>query len=91
MPITLAECMRDVPPQARLTVITKYWRARERAARYEALAEQLEQLNVLPSLAIGQRDQPGMAEAGVRLQSARAARGRQFSTRILRYSWPNMN
>lgn len=72
-PTTLADCLRAVAPKDRLDVITAYWRTREGAARYQALNEQLEQLNALPSIAIELRDQPGMAEASVRLQGARRA------------------
>jgi hypothetical protein len=72
-PTTLADCLRGVAPKERLGVIEAYWRTRERVARYQALNEQLEQFNVLPSMAIELRDQPGMAEASVRLQAARRA------------------
>jgi hypothetical protein len=67
----LADCLRGVPAQNRLAVIGAYWRARGCAARYQVLAEKHQQLSALQSIAIGLRDQPGMAEAGVRLQAAR--------------------
>jgi hypothetical protein len=70
-PVALAECLRGVPAQDRLAVIHAYWQARECAARFQVLTELQEQLNALQSIAIPQRDQPGMAEAGVRLQAAR--------------------
>jgi hypothetical protein len=70
-PVALAECLRDVPTQDRLAVIHAYWQARECAARFQVLTELQEQLSALQSIAIPQRDQPGMAEAGVRLQAAR--------------------
>lgn len=70
-PATLAECLRGVAPAQRLNVIQAFWNAREQAARYQAFADQVEQLNALPAIAIGLRDRPGMAEATVRLQAAR--------------------
>jgi hypothetical protein len=73
IPATLADCLRGVPVEGRLAVITAYWRARERAARYQALNEQSEQLGLLPPIVLTFRDTPGMAEAGVRLQAARRA------------------
>ncbi len=72
-PTTLAESLRGVAAPQRLSVIAAFWRARERAARYQALTERLEQLNTLPTIAFGARDQPGMGEAGVRLEAARRA------------------
>lgn len=70
-PATLAECLRGVAPAQRLNVIAAFWKAREQAARYQAFADQVEQLNALPAIAIGLRDRPGMAEASVRLQASR--------------------
>lgn len=72
-PTTLAECLRSVPSDRRLNAIAAFWQARERAAVYQALADQLEQLNALRAVAIDLRDRRGMAEAGVRLQAARRA------------------
>ncbi len=70
-PTSLADCLRGLSPRQRLNVIAHYWRTRERAARYQALGEQWEQLNALRTVAIGLRDKPGMAGANVRLQAAR--------------------
>jgi hypothetical protein len=70
-PATLAECLRGVAPAQRLSVVAAFWNAREQAARYQAFAEQVEQLNALPAIAIELRDRPGIAEASVRLQAAR--------------------
>jgi hypothetical protein len=67
---TLAECLRGVDASRRLSVIRAYWRARERAARYQALVDQVEQLSALPVIAIEKRERP---ELGVRLQAARRA------------------
>lgn len=72
-PIQLVECLRGVSPAERLAVIDAFWRARQQAARCQVLAEHLEQLAALPSIAIGMRDQPGMAEVTVRVQAARKA------------------
>lgn len=82
-PVALAECLRGVPAPNRLSMIRAYWRARQYAARFQVLNEQQEQLNALQSVAIGQRDQPGMAEAGVRLQAARrSARAAIFDAQL---------
>ncbi len=70
-PATLAECLRGVAPAQRLNAVTAFWNAREKAARYQAFAEQVEQLNALPAIAIELRDRPGIAEASVRLQAVR--------------------
>ncbi len=67
----LADCLRNVAPQQRLAVVAAYWRTRERAARYQVLSDEFEQLGALSSIVIGKRGQHGMAEAGVRLQAAR--------------------
>lgn len=72
-PTALADCLRNIPASSRPAVIGAYWRTRERAARYQAAADQQEQLNALPAIAISLRDQPGVTEASVRLQAARLA------------------
>jgi len=71
--VTLHECLRTTQPADRLAVISSFWQAREAAARYQAEVERVEQLNALPPIAIHLREQPGMAEASLRLQSARRA------------------
>jgi hypothetical protein len=72
-PIALADCLRGISPVERLAVIDAFWLAREQAARCQVLAEYLEQLSALPSVAISMRDQQGIAEATVRIQAARKA------------------
>lgn len=72
-PVQLVECLRGISPAERLAVIDAFWRARQQAARCQVLAEHLEQLAALPSIAIGMRDQQGMAEVTVRVQAARKA------------------
>jgi hypothetical protein len=67
---TLADCLRGVGPRQRMNVIGAYWHAREEAARYQAMADQVEQLGALPALAIDLRHHPALA---VRLQAARRA------------------
>ena len=51
-PTTLADCLRGVPANRRMNVIAAFWQAREQAARYQALADQVEQLATLPAIAI---------------------------------------
>jgi hypothetical protein len=65
--------LRAVPGQNRAAAIDAFWRARERAARLQLLGDEQERLDALQSIAIPLGDQPGMAEAGVRLQAARRA------------------
>ncbi|MBI3837388.1 MAG: hypothetical protein HY288_05585 [Planctomycetia bacterium] len=72
-PTALADCLRSVPPEKRLAVITAYWRSRERIACHQALGDELEQLNALATIAIGSRERPGVAGASVRLQATRLA------------------
>ncbi|REK15863.1 MAG: hypothetical protein DWQ37_08595 [Planctomycetota bacterium] len=72
-PATLADCLGASAGPGREAIIQAFWKARESAAHLQVLGEQLEQLNTLQAIAIPQRDQPGMAEAGVRLQAARLA------------------
>ena len=75
-PLMLADCLRGVPAENRLAAIEAYWKTREMAARYQVLADQVDQLTTLQSVATAERNQPGIAAAGVRLQAARrAARG----------------
>jgi hypothetical protein len=69
-PATLADCLRGVPANRRMNVISAFWQAREKAARYQALADQVEQLATLPALAINLRREPGL---GVRVQATRRA------------------
>lgn len=69
----LADCLRSVSGQQRLAVIRAYWLARERAAGYQAVIEEQEQLMALQAIAVALRNEPGIAEAGVRLQAARRA------------------
>jgi hypothetical protein len=69
--VELAECLGEVSAERRLAVIRAYWSARQLAARYQVLTERQEQLDGLQTIAISHRDQPGMADAGVRLQAAR--------------------
>ena len=70
-PVSLFDCLRQVAPDNRMALIAAYWRTREQAARYQALNDHSQQLNALSAVAIGMRDRPGIAEAGVRLQAAR--------------------
>jgi hypothetical protein len=80
---TLAQCLQNVAGPNREAVIEGYWLAREHAARLQLFSEQQEQLAALQSIAIPLRDQPGMAEAGVRLQAARrAARARALAAQV---------
>jgi len=72
-PIALADCLHGGGSQDRMGVIVAYWRARERAAWYQAMNEQAEHLAALPPIALGFRTQPGMAEALLRVQAARRA------------------
>jgi hypothetical protein len=82
-PTALADCLHTAPAEHRRAAIDAYWRARERAARFQLLADQQGQLDALQSIAIPLRDQPGMAEAGVRLQAARrAARAAVFDAQV---------
>jgi hypothetical protein len=82
-PTSLVECLGNVPPPQRAAVIASFWKARETAARLQILHDEQEQFAALQSIAIGLRDQPGMAEAGVRLQAARrAARAEAFRAQL---------
>lgn len=72
-PVELVECLRGIAPAERLAVIDAFWNARQQAARCQVLAEHLEQLSALPSIAIGMRDRQGIAEVTVRVQAARKA------------------
>jgi hypothetical protein len=74
-PTTLAECLRSVRAEDRLTAIDAYWHARRSAARLQVLSEYQVQLGALQAIAVSQRGQPGMAEAAVRLEAARRAAG----------------
>ncbi len=71
--LALADCLRSVPPQNQLAAIRAFWQLRQAAARLQALGEEQEQLDALRSIAIPRHAEPGMAEAGVRLQAARWA------------------
>jgi hypothetical protein len=69
----LADCLQNVSPGDRLALLTRYWQARECAARYQVLNDQVEQLAALARVATALSQQPGMDNAGVRLQAARRA------------------
>lgn len=72
-PLSLAECLRAAPVQNRAAAIDAFWRARETAARLQLFNDVQERLDALQAIAIPLRGEPGMAEAGVRLQAARRA------------------
>jgi hypothetical protein len=72
-PTALRDCLRQVSANGRKGVIAAYWQARERVACYQALSEQSDQLNSLAPVLIAAREEPGMAQAGVRLHAVRRA------------------
>ncbi|HUY90915.1 MAG TPA: hypothetical protein VMV10_19420 [Pirellulales bacterium] len=51
-------------------LVAAYWHARHRAARYQVLAQQVEQLQALDAAALAWRNRPDGAEAMLRLKTA---------------------
>lgn len=72
-PINLADCLlRDGNVDHRATVET-YWLVRQRAAEYQALAEQVELLDAVGPVALEHRSEPSGAADMLRLQTAQLA------------------
>ena len=73
-PVSLLDCLAWQPQGARLGgLVEAYWRARHRAARYQALAQQAEQLQSLDAAALAWRNRADGAEAMLRLKTAQRA------------------
>ncbi len=56
--VPLAECLRSVPHQERFELLAAYWSAREQAARHQALADRVAQLDALAAVAIALATSP---------------------------------
>ena len=72
-PISLKECLLRNSGGDRLGTIASYWLLRERAARYEILAEQVEFLAALTPLVLERRNDPTGAADMLRLNAAQLA------------------
>ena len=73
-PVSLLDCLAWQPQSGRPGgLIEAYWQARHRAARYQALAQQAEQLRALDAAALAWRNHPDGAEAMLRLKTAQRA------------------
>ena len=72
-PVKLEPCLRGIQASDRREVIDAYWLARQRAAEYQALADQTQLLDQLVSTALARRTELGGAAAMLRLQAARVA------------------
>ena len=72
-PATLEACLRQSPVFRRPTVVAAYWKARGKAAAYEVMRWQVEQLDLLTPKTIELRHLPDMPEAMLRLRAARLA------------------
>lgn len=73
-PVSLPDCLAWQAQGAQLGgLVEAYWHARHRAARYQALAQQAEQLRALDAAALAWRNRPDGAEAMLRLKTAQRA------------------
>ena len=69
--VTLLDCLAWLAPGGNLAaLVDAYWNARYRAARYQVLAQQREQLQSLDPAALAWRNRPDGAEAMLRLKAA---------------------
>lgn len=68
--ITLNDCLNATAGPQRRAIVASYWRARERAARHQALSDRSDQLAALSPLALKQAAQPGGAAAMLDLRAA---------------------
>lgn len=72
--VSLVDCLAWLAPGGnRAALVDAYWNARYRAARYQVLAQQAEQLRSLDPAALASRDRPDGAEAMLRLKAAQRA------------------
>lgn len=72
--VTLLDCLAWLAPGGNLAaLVDAYWNARFRAARYQALAQQADQLRSLDPAALASRNRPDGAEAMLRLKAAQRA------------------
>jgi hypothetical protein len=82
-PIRLDECLSAVPENERRPVVGSYWRTRENIAQYQALAVELEQIDMLNPIVLRMRQTAGGPEAMLRLRVARSSLKAQLAeTRI---------
>ena len=69
--VTLEECLAQTSGADRGAVISAFWHTRQHAARYQVLAQQAEQLDLLFQLAPDMAGRPDGAAAVVYLQAAK--------------------
>lgn len=69
--ISLADCLKRQSPTGRSRLIAAYWKSRERAARYQSLADEAESLATLRAVALELRDAQGGTRAMLQLEAAR--------------------
>lgn len=71
--VSLVDCLAWQTGQNRGELVGAYWFARYRAACYQVLAQQVEQLTSLDAAALAWRNRPDGAEAMLRLKAAQRA------------------
>jgi hypothetical protein len=71
--VELAECLRSYLSVDRRGLVEAYWRARQRAAEYQVIAQQLEFLEPIGSTALGNRNRPSGSREMLRVRSAQLA------------------
>jgi hypothetical protein len=72
-PVKLEDCLREHPGAGKREVVDAFWVSRQRAAVYQALAQQAEFLRELVPWAVDSRNRPLGAEAMLRLRAAKSA------------------
>ena len=71
--IELAQCLAGLSQADRRRVIAAYWLTRQRAAEYQALAQQVQFLEELATFVIERRNEPSGAEAMLHVRAAELA------------------
>jgi hypothetical protein len=70
-PLSLEECLAEVPGNARPAAIAAYWRARQAIAGYQAVMQEIDQLDAAAAALLQHHDRPGNAEAMLQVRYAR--------------------
>jgi len=78
--VDLADCLARAPGADRRALIKTYWLVRERVARYQLMAQRIEQLDGLVPTALRAGGAPGGAAAMLRLQRSRMAAQADLAT-----------
>jgi hypothetical protein len=70
-PLSLEDCLAAVPDAGRQAAVAAYWRGRQAIAGYQAVMQEIEQLDAAAAAVLKYRGRPGGAEAMLQVRYAR--------------------